>query len=288
MEWLAVMAVQLAVGVLTLAISVELKPEHFAVALRQPRALAVGLAVQLATLPTLVLGLSLLVQDATLLAALCLVALAPSGPTSNYLAHLARGDVALAILLTMLATLLSAAVMPLALPWLLEATTGTRLGVVRPPAILQNLFWMVLLPLGAGFYLTRSQPGLTRHLRPILGKVAAVLFVLLLAAAITSQRTVLVQAATAFALPVAGVNACALALGALAGLLGGLAPPQRTSLALKAGVQNVSIAIGVAVGVLGRMDVAAVAALYGVTQLVVASVFALMCRARSRGGALPG
>jgi predicted Na+-dependent transporter len=60
-----------------------------------------------------------------------------------------------------------------------------------------------------------------------------------------------------------------------------LARPQRLTLALKAGVQNISIALGIAIGVLGRLDVAAVAALYGITQLLVATAYALSCR-RSR------
>lgn len=284
MELVAAVLVQLAVGVLTLSISLELKPQHFMSAVRAPRDLAVGLLAQLAIVPLLVLLLASSMQDTTVLIALCLIALTPSGPTSNYLAHLARGDVALAMLLTVAGTLLSAVAMPLALPALLRAATGTDIQVVTSWAVFQSLLWMVVVPLLAGLYAAQRFPVAVQRVRPLLTRVAAILFVLLLAVAIGSQWKVLAQAAASAALPVLTVNVAALALGALAGRAAGLATPQRITLTLKAGVQNVSIALGLAIGVLGRLDVAAVAALYGVTQLLVASAFAL---SRKRSAAVP-
>lgn len=278
MELVAAVLVQLAVGVLTLSISLELRLQHFMAAVRAPRDLAIGLLAQLAIVPLLVLLLASSMRDTTVLIALCLIALTPSGPTSNYLAHLARGDVALAMLLTVAGTLLSAMVMPLALPALLRAATGTDIHVVTSWAVFQSLVWMVVLPLLAGLYAGDRFPAAVRRVRPLLTRVAAILFMLLLAVAIGSQWKVLAQAAASAALPVLTVNLAALVLGALAGRAAGLAAPKRITLTLKAGVQNVSIALGLAIGVLGRLDVAAVAALYGVTQLLVASAYALSCR----------
>lgn len=283
MEWLAALVVQLAVGVLTLSISLELKARHFAAAMAAPRDLGVGLAAQLAILPLLVLLLSTTLQDATVLTALCLVAFTPSGPTSNYLAHLAQGDVALAIVLTIVGTLLSAVAMPLALPALLQFATGDELArIVTPLAVFRGLLGMVIVPLLLGLYAARRWPAGVARVQPAISRIAAVLFVLLVAAAIASQWQVLVRAVAQAGVPVLAVNAAALALGALAGRAAGLAQPRRTTLALKVGVQNVSIALGVAIGVLGRLDVAAVAALYGVTQLLVASAYAAACRRRHR------
>ncbi|WP_332813707.1 bile acid:sodium symporter family protein [Ramlibacter sp.] len=283
MEWLAALVVQLAVGVLTLSISLELKARHFAAAMAAPRDLGVGLAAQLAILPLLVLLLSTTLQDATVLTALCLVAFTPSGPTSNYLAHLAQGDVALAIVLTIVGTLLSAVAMPLALPALLQFATGDELArIVTPLAVFRGLLGMVIVPLLLGLYAARRWPAGVARVQPAISRIAAVLFVLLVAAAIASQWQVLVRAVVQAGVPVLAVNAAALALGALAGRAAGLAQPRRTTLALKVGVQNVSIALGVAIGVLGRLDVAAVAALYGVTQLLVASAYAAACRRRHR------
>jgi BASS family bile acid:Na+ symporter len=280
MEWLAALLVQLAVGVLTLSISLELTPAHFAAAARARRDLTVGLLAQLAIVPALVLLLVTVVPLAPAVAiALCLVAFTPSGPTSNYLAHLAGGDTALAFLLTVAGTLLSAAAMPLAVPALLQAVTGgAGVAVATPLAVFTSLLWMVVVPLVAGLLAARHFPTAVRRLLPPLRRVAAALFVLLLAAAIGSQWRVLAGAAATAALPVLAINVAALALGALVGRAAGLARPQRLTLALKAGVQNISIALGIAIGVLGRLDVAAVAALYGITQLLVATAYALLAK----------
>ncbi len=276
-EGLAALAIQVAVGVLTLSISIQLQPEHFRRAVEGGRPLVAGLAVQLAVVPCIVLALALsgLVRDPVLLTALCLVSLTPSGPTSNYLTHVARGDVALALLLTVIGTLLSAAVMPLALPSLLQATTGQGIQVVTPLAVFQSLLVMVVAPLLAGLWLQRRHHALAERIRPALGKLAGILFVVLLLGAVASQWKLLATAATGAALPLLGTNAAALAIGGLLAAACGLAAAQRTTLALKTGVQNVSIALGIAIGVLGRLDVAAIAGLYGLTQLLVATAYAL-------------
>jgi bile acid:Na+ symporter, BASS family len=287
MEWIAAAVVQLAVAILTLSVSLDLRPRQFADALAAPKPLLAGLLVQLVTVPVLVLLLATGVRDATVLTALCLVAFTPSGPTSNYLAHVARGDVPLAILLTVAGTLLSAAVMPLALPWLLHLVTGGAIAVVTPLAVLQGLVWMVLVPLLLGLYAGHRHPALVARWRTRVTRVAGALFMLLVAGAIASQWRALSAAAGAAVVPVLAINASALACGLAAGTLAGLARPQRDTLALKTGVQNVSIAIGVAIGVLGRVDVAAVAALYGVTQLLVASAFALAAARRVRAAPIP-
>lgn len=278
MEWLAAVLVQLAVALLTISISFDLNVQQFAALLRAPRALAAGLLAQLGIVPLLVLLVAAAPQEATLLTALCLVAFTPSGPTSNYLAHLARADVPLAVLLTVVGTLLSAAVMPFGVPALLRATTGADLLLVTPAAVFESLFWMVLLPLLGGLYATRRHAALVARIRPAFGRMAALLFVLLIGAAIGSQWELLARTAAAAAAPVLLVNIAALALGNGVGRAAGLGRPQWTALALKASVQNVSIAIGVAISVLGRFDVAAVAALYGVTQLLVVSTYALLLR----------
>jgi BASS family bile acid:Na+ symporter len=278
MESLAAVLVQLAVAVLTVSISFDLNVQQFAALLRAPRALVTGLLAQLGIVPLLVLLVATTPQPATLLTALCLVAFTPSGPTSNYLAHLARADVPLAVLLTVLGTLLSAAVMPFGVPALLRATTGTDLLLVTPAAVFESLFWMVLLPLLGGLYAARRHPALVARIRRPANRVAALLFVLLIGAAIGSQWELLVRTAAAAAVPVLLINIAALVLGNGIGRAAGLARPQWTALGLKAAVQNVSIAIGVAIGVLGRFDVAAVAALYGVTQLLVTTTYALLLR----------
>lgn len=284
MEWLAAGIVQLAVAVLTLSITLDLRPEHFSRAAREPGVLGLGLLAQLAVLPLLVFGMAPWVPDATVLTALVLVAFTPSGPTSNYLAHLARGDVPLAILLTVLGTLLAAAVMPVGVPWLLDAVTGNGIALATPGAVFASLLWMVLLPLGAGLFAGHRYPAAVARVRPAMSRAASLLFVSLVLLAIASQWRVLAATAASAALPVLATNVAAIASGAAIGVLAGWPKARRDTLALKTGVQNVSIAIGIAIGVLGRLDIAAVAALYGITQLLVASAFALS-RNRGSGGA---
>ena len=276
MSQAGVIVVPAAVACLSLAISLDLAATDLRATLARRRQLAFGVLAQMATLPVLVLALSPFIADKGVVAALLLVALVPSGPTSNYLAAVARGDVAFAVLLTIIGTLLSVLLLPPLLPLLLHATGYGLVGTVPPVVkLLQNLVLVVLLPLVLGMGIARRWPDQVRRLRPAINRAAAIVFAVLVAGAIAAEWRTIAGIFARSAHWVLLVNVGAIAVAFLAARLARLGAPQQTTLGLKCPLQNVSVAIAIAIALMERLDVAAIAALYGICQLVTATAFAL-------------
>ena len=279
MSLAASVVVPLAVAVLSFTVSFDLALADFRRTLAQRKALAAGLLAQLTVLPVLALTIGALTGQPAIAVAMVLVALVPSGPTSNFLAALGKGDVPLAVLLTVFGTLLSVATRPLLLPLLL-GLAGLNAPGLLPPVLelLRGLVVMVLIPVGGGMWMARRFPAFVQRWRPAATRVASAVFVLLIAGAIAAEWHVLRETFTQAAHWVLLLNLAALAAGALVASAAGLPRPQVTVLGLKCAVQNVSIALGISMVLMQRTDIAAVAAMYGICQLLTALAFSLWRR----------
>jgi BASS family bile acid:Na+ symporter len=93
-----------------------LRPSDFVAVARSPRALLIGLALQLLAIPVIAAGLgALLPLPAGIAAGLVLVAAVPGGTMSNVITLMGRGNIALSISLTGITTVGALAVTPLLL-----------------------------------------------------------------------------------------------------------------------------------------------------------------------------
>ena len=98
-----------------LALGMTLRPADFARAASMPGVVAVGLLAQLVLQPLFAFGLARgLELSPTLAIGLVLIAACPGGVVSNALVQLARGDVAVSVVLTGLSSLVSFVSLPAA------------------------------------------------------------------------------------------------------------------------------------------------------------------------------
>ena len=141
-------SVQLALAML--GMGAMLTPPDFVRVARAPRALGVGLAVQLVLVPTIAWAMGrTLPVEAGLAAGLVLVAAVPGGTMSNLITYLGRGNIALSISLTAITTVGSLATTPA----LLRLLVGDHLpaGFDMPVArIAREIALTLILPLSVG------------------------------------------------------------------------------------------------------------------------------------------
>lgn len=126
-----------------------LAPRDFALVFRKPRALTLGLAIQLGAVPAVAAALGwLLPVEAGVAAGLVLVASVPGGTISNVITYLGRGHIALSISLTAVTTVGALATTPL----LLRVWLGNSVPEFEMPvgAVAREIAVTLLLPLAAG------------------------------------------------------------------------------------------------------------------------------------------
>ena len=149
--------------------------------LRNARTVAAGLGGQLLLMPLLALAIGVLFRLSPELAlGMFIVAICPAGTTSNALTFVGRGNVALAVVLTALSSLVTVFTIPLllswALPWFLAGGGGTVPTLSVPTTMLQ-LATITLLPVVAGMIVRRFAPDLADRLARWLRPVAFIILV---------------------------------------------------------------------------------------------------------------
>ena len=276
----------LALAFIMLALGLGLTFDDFVRVVRRPRDFAVGAASQIVVLPAVAFLLASVWPMAPELAlGLMIIAAAPGGVTSNLLTSFARGDVALSISLTAVISLLSV----ITIPFVVVFAYGHFIGeqamqdiTVADTAI--SVFLIVTVPVTIGLLVRRYAEGFALRVEPAARAVSAVLFVLVLAAAIFQERENLATYYSQAGLATFALNVLMMAIAYLLARLFATGPKQRTAIAIECGLQNGTLAIAIAVLLFGGGLATVPAATYSLTMFATALIFIALLR-RARGTA---
>src|SRR5690606_6236818 len=104
----------LALFVIMLGMGLTLKPNDFRNVILFPKAVGVGLLLKLVFIPALTFGmLFIFPMQPELAVGFVLLAACPGGATTNLITHLSKGDVALSITLTAIASVITVFTIPI-------------------------------------------------------------------------------------------------------------------------------------------------------------------------------
>ncbi len=241
-RWEPVLAAcQLAFAMLGMGAVMSLR--DFGAVVLAPRALAVGIAVQLAAVPLLAAALArALPLPAGVAAGLVLVAAVPGGSLSNLATFLGRGNVALSIALTAVTTIAALVTTPALLGLLLGAHLPDDFSL--PTAQVASDIALTLLgPLALGMALGAALPGRrARVSRWCIRASVAFLLALAIGAAGSGRLDPGAYGPVGLlAVPLLCLGGQLAALGAAR--LAGLAAPDRLALAIEATIRNTNLAL---------------------------------------------
>ena len=264
-----------ALAVVMAGLGLHLTLADFRRVLAVPRAVAVALAVQVLLLPPVAFGLAKAFGlPGELALGLVLLAASPGGVTANLFSHLARGDVALNISLTAINSVLALLTLPLWTALALSVFLGTESSVPPPTRKIIEVAVLVVGPVMFGMALRAWRPALAAAAeRPVRLLSSLLLGVLIVMAFVSEWDIVRLYA------PVVGL-ACV--LFNLASLLSGyfvargvrLAEPQAIAIAFEIGIHNGTLAIFIAIEVLGRTQATIAPAIYSLSMYLTGALFA--------------
>jgi BASS family bile acid:Na+ symporter len=270
-----------AVAVIMFGLGLELTVDDFRRVARRPRAVVTGLAVQtivlvaLAYLIARVFGL-----PPELAVGLMLLASAPGGALANVFSHLGGGDVALNITLTAINSLLALLWLPLVLEWSLAHFLGVGQYVPPPVQKLIEVATIVLVPVLGGMMVRGLAPGFTARAEPLVRRLALMLVLVVLCVSIYAAREELLEHVGSVGLACLTFNLLSMAIGYAVPRLVGLDTRQSISISFEIGVHNATIAIYVAFAVLQDPVIGMPASIYGLIQIVTASLAVAWLRRR--------
>jgi BASS family bile acid:Na+ symporter len=169
-------------AIIMLGMGVTLSLGDFIAVLKMPRAVAVGFVGQYTVMPFLGWGIAHALKLPDQFAVgLILVACCPGGTASNVVTYLAKGNVALSVLMTMCSTFAAIVMTPLLTKWL----AGTIVPVDAWGLLLSTV-QVVLLPLIIGIALHHFAPKVVDFVLPI-APLVSVMMIALICASIIGQ-----------------------------------------------------------------------------------------------------
>lgn len=253
-----------------------------------PKAVLIGLGGQLLLLPLVAFSLAFLLNPAPVIAiGLIILAACPGGITSNAYVFASRGDIALSVGLTSIASLLTVFTMPF-LTWMaLNLFTQSGELVDVPVAnMMRTLAQLTILPIFLGMLIRKFMPAFAERVVEPVRKIAIAILIMVIITntwfSIDTLKQYFVQAGVAaFCL-----NITCMSLGYLLARLFRLNIDQTISITYEIGIQNLSMALTLANTILLMPDYAAVTLVYGLFMKFTALGFMAFARRlrRDAGG----
>ena len=236
----------IALAFIMLSLGLGLTVGDFARVAKQPRDFLVGAVAQVVLLPVAAFVLVSIWPLAPELAlGVMIIAAAPGGVTSNLLTAFGRGDVALSISLTAIVSLLSIITIPFIVVFSYTHFVGGDAGDVSIAQTALGVFLIVTLPVLIGLAVRRWAEGFARRVQPNARRISALLFVLVLAAAIYQEHENALEYMGQAGPVTAVLNVVMMALAYLLARFLASGPRQRISISIECGVQNGTLAIAV-------------------------------------------
>ena len=261
-------------GAVMFGMGLSLRGRDFALVLRRPRDVAVGVAAQFVCMPLLAWVVSkALGLPPELALGVVLVGACPGGTASNVIAYLAEGDVALSVSMTACSTLLA----PLATPAIVWLFAGESVDVDAVSMFL-SIVKIVLAPVVVGVALNELLPRFAARIRRAMPAFSTVVVAVIVAGVVAAGAERIRTTAGLVALAVVLHNGLGLALGWGVGRLFRMDGARRRTLAIEVGMQNSGLAVSLAAMHFASMPLAAVpGALFSVWHNVSGALFANWC-----------
>ncbi len=264
----------LVLATMVFSVALELRVQDFRRVTETPRAVIAGLIPQFVLLAGATFVATLLLDlPPNTEAAMILVAACPGGALSNVITHMARGNTALSVTISAVASLLALVLTPLNFAWMVSANPATagwlRALAIDASDIWFSLFVLLALPMVAGLYVSHHHSGLMLKIRRPLARFSLVALGLFIVLGLVRERHLLNVLLLLPLLLVVLHNASGLLMGWLCASAFRVAEADRRAITIEGGMQNSGLALGIiAVQFNADLGMVIIASLWGMWHIV--------------------
>lgn len=270
----------IALFIIMIGIGMTLTIRDFRQVAVYPKGMIVGTVAQILVMPLIAFMLAtFLAVPPAIAVGLVIIAACPGGTTSNLFVLLSRGNIALSIVLTVSASLITILTLPLFTNIALQHYMGTEEDIVLPVwKTIGMLVGIVLFPVAVGMVVRTRKPEVARKAESIVSIFGGIVLAVLIVALVYGVRDqiweLLKQAGPATIL----LNVAGIGLGLAAGRVAGLTQRESLAVAVELGVKNGTIALMVTLTLLESSAMSIPAAVYGVLMFPIGFVLAMYGR----------
>lgn len=261
-------------AIMVFSVALELRLDDFRRVSETPRAVVCGLVPQFLLLPgatwlaTLALDLPANVEAAMILVAAC-----PGGSLSNVITHFGRGNAALSVSISAVASLVALFATPFNFSWMVASNPATagwlRTLDIDPSGIWVSLLALLAAPMALGLLVAARFPAVTVRIQKPLAKFALFALFAFIAIGLVRERQLLTLGLLPMLLIVVLHNASGLLLGWLTAQAFRVSTRDRRAVMIEGGMQNSGLALGIiAVQFNSDLGMVIIASLWGIWHIV--------------------
>ena len=239
-----------------------------------PKAIIVGLTNQLILLPLIGFVIAILYPiKPEISIGIMILAACPGGPTSNLITHLAKGDTALSVTLTSLSSFITILTIPFIVNFALEFFGGEgqiiRLNV---PETILRIFAIIVIPVTIGMIIRRYKEAFALRMGKPVRIASAIVLALIIIGIVVKERANFVSYFQQAGIVALLLNVGTMALGYFSAKLFRIKEKRAISICIESGIQNGTLAITIAVVLLGSTELAIAPAIYSLLMFATGGV----------------
>ena len=261
----------LALAFIMFSLGLALRPGDFRVALYGWRGIAMGLCGQVLLLPLLAFLISVALDlSPTAQLGLMLIAACPGGVSSAFLTHLARGNIALSLILTVTSSLLALITLPLIINAVVAGQSTTDLQLLHTAdlplgKLLGGLLLVTTLPILLGMFLRLGTRWVSERGEQVVGKLATLFFMAIVLVTFVVHRETITTGFPEIGMATLLLNALSLCGGVLLARLAQLGRRESIAIAMECGLQNAGLGIFIALTLFQQPALAIPSVVYALT-----------------------
>ena len=266
--------IPIGIFLIMMGMGLSLVTNDFKRVVKYPKAVAIGLTNQLIFLPLVgfALATSMSLEPEYAVGVMLLV-LCPGGTTSNLFTYLAKGDVALSVTMTAIASVITVFTIPIVLSFSLVYFMGAgsefQLPVVKT---MVSLIALTILPVSVGMLIKRYAPTVADKTQVMVSRFGVIFLSFLVLFLSYVQKDIIVEALIATGPVSLILNVSTMALGYYTSKWFGLNPEQRRSITMEVGLQNSTLSMFMALTLLANYKMSLTPAIYTLIMFLTAGI----------------
>jgi BASS family bile acid:Na+ symporter len=265
----------LSLAIIMFGMGMTLITSDFTRIIKYPKAVIIGIFNQLIFLP--IIGFSLAVAfnlEPIMAVGIMILASCPGGATSNLITQVCKGNIALSVTLTAIASFVSILTIPFILSYALDYFGTDGDVIIKLPIVDTILQIMVItvIPISIGMLIRRLKPNFAEKMEQPMRTASTVIFILVFLAVLAANFNLIGDAMKKVGLVTLLLNIATMGLGYLTALIFKLNLKSAITITVESGIQNGTLAFVIATTILNNIEMGIPTGAYSIWMFITGGI----------------
>ena len=265
----------LSLAIIMLGMGMTLVPADFTRIIKYPKAILIGLTNQLIFLPIIGFSLAIIFNlNPVMAVGVMILATCPGGPTSNLITQVCKGNIALSVTLTAIASFISILTIPFILSYALDYFGSNTDVTIKLPILdtIMQIMVITVIPISIGMLIRKHKTNFAIRMERPMRIASTVIFILVFIAVLAANSEKLVTGMKEAGLVTLALNIATMGLGYLTAKAFKLDLKNVISITIESCIQNGTLAFVIATTILNNVEMGIPTGAYSIWMFITGGI----------------